>query len=56
MIVQHADQYVFSVDPADIAELRPRVVDPQRYAEELQGWKNWGYEQDQVEKKFAGGS
>lgn len=56
MIVQHADQYVFSVDAADIAELRPRVVDSQRYAEELRGWKNWGREQDQVERKFSGGS
>ncbi|WP_277962452.1 hypothetical protein [Pseudomonas sp. RIT-To-2] len=38
----------------EIAELRPRVVDSQRYAEELRGWKNGGREQDQVERKFAG--
>lgn len=56
IIVQHADQYIFSIDPADIAELRPRVVDSQQHTEELQNWKNWGHEQDQIEKKFASGS
>ncbi|MDZ3826565.1 DUF4238 domain-containing protein [Pseudomonas monsensis] len=55
MIVQHADQFVFSSDPADIATLRPRVVDLQRFEAERAGWRDWGNQQEKVEVAFAAG-
>ena len=49
IIIEHADRYVFAQDPSDIHLIRPRLVCPKAYENELESWQNWHRSQCQAE-------
>lgn len=50
IILEHADQYVFSVDKKDVSRLRPRTVSLSAYNEESAFWAKWRNDQLQAEQ------
>jgi N-methylhydantoinase B/acetone carboxylase, alpha subunit len=52
IIIEHADRYVFAQEPIDIRLIRPRLVCPIAYKNELSAWKNWHREQCQAEEEL----
>jgi hypothetical protein len=53
--IEHAHRLVISTGPdANIAEVRPRVVDPAAYSEEVERWKNWHKEQTSAMQNLSG--
>jgi hypothetical protein len=49
IIIEHADRYVFAQDTSDIHLIRPRLVCPKTYENELETWQNWHRSQCQAE-------
>ncbi|WPO48681.1 DUF4238 domain-containing protein [Pseudomonas sp. S1Bt23] len=49
LIIEHADRYVFAQEPSDIHLIRPRLVCPTVYKEELSIWQDWHCNQSQGE-------
>ena len=49
IIIEHADRYVFAQDTSDIHLIRPRLVCPQTYENELETWQDWHRSQCQAE-------
>lgn len=49
IIIEHADRYVFAQDTSDIHLIRPRLVCPKTYENELETWQNWYRSQCQAE-------
>lgn len=54
IIIEHADRYVFALEPesGDIHSIRPRLVCPTTYKNEISAWANWHNEQCQAEREF----
>ena len=52
IIIEHADRYLFAKEPGDIHLIRPRLVCPTTFKNELSAWENWHPEQCQAEREF----
>lgn len=52
IILEHADQYVFSLDKTDISHIRPRTVSLSAYNEEAAFWASWRDKQLQAEQEL----
>jgi hypothetical protein len=52
IIIEHADRYVFSSEPDDVHSIRPRLVCPSTYKNELASWQRWHHEQCQAEREL----
>ncbi|MDT8907009.1 DUF4238 domain-containing protein [Pseudomonas prosekii] len=49
IIIQHADRYIFSLDPSDVHLIQPRLVCSETYKDEEEAWQNWHNNQCQAE-------
>ncbi|MBK5299706.1 MULTISPECIES: DUF4238 domain-containing protein [Gammaproteobacteria] len=52
IIIQHADRYIFSLDPSDVHLIRPRLVCSETYKGEEEAWQNWHSDQCQAEAEL----
>lgn len=52
IIIEHADRYVFAQEPGDIHLIRPRLVCPTTFKNELSAWDNWHSEQCRAEREL----
>ena len=53
IIVEHADRYVFAVEPGDIHSIRPRIVSPEACKAERETWQRWHDDQSHAEIALA---
>lgn len=49
IIIQHADRYIFSIDPCDVDTIQPRLVCAETYKQEEKAWQNWHRDQCEAE-------
>lgn len=52
IIVEHADRYVFSIEPGDVHLVRPRLVCAATYKNEQAAWHRWHHEQCHAEREL----
>lgn len=51
--IEHAHRFIFAVAPeVSVSELRPRIVDPAAFADEVEQWKRWHEEQTVAERNL----
>ena len=53
IIAEHSHRWIFANEPIkDIENIRPRIIDPISYKNEIKAWKHWHEEQSSAEKKY----
>lgn len=52
IIIENADNFIFSKEPFNVSHIRPRIACPETYESEKRAWKNWHPEQYEAEERL----